>query len=285
MPSPTSKRTRSSTAAAPPDSAATVPKRRARATKSPAVTATSAAGTANGKRKAGLAPPPLNTAPPCRAGAEDEPDGPPVLPPPSSRTSAFKQLAAAKLWYRDSSPSPVPRNPQRTEAAAGGVRLAGSKRKLDTIAPAPSSRKHKATFQANVRRVISALKSASVKIRNLTDSVGLLKREGVYFGLVKFATTAGSRKRPARFLRLPHDSAMCEVHEFLCSPLTWGLDKMPSLLISVTGDAAGEKRLRPSAERDMFLALCYAASSTNAWIMDGGTDGGIMHLIGKMKNM
>lgn len=59
---------------------------------------------------------------------------------------------------------------------------------------------------------------------------------------------------------------------------SWQL-RMPSVIFSVTGSAA-EFSLRPKF-RDVFVAaLLNATRSTNAWIVSGGTDTGIMKMVG-----
>jgi hypothetical protein len=59
---------------------------------------------------------------------------------------------------------------------------------------------------------------------------------------------------------------------------TWRM-KMPSVIFSVTGNAAPFE-MRPKFKEHFTSALLYATRSTNAWIVTGGTDAGIMKLVG-----
>jgi hypothetical protein len=88
----------------------------------------------------------------------------------------------------------------------------------------------------------------------------------------------------ARFLRVPADIDMDELHQFLTNKATWGLDSHPSLLISITGQA-GNVNLRPNHLKRLSTGLMGAALSTDAWIVTGGMDAGIMNTIGKMQSM
>jgi hypothetical protein len=58
----------------------------------------------------------------------------------------------------------------------------------------------------------------------------------------------------------------------------WQMD-MPSVIFSVTGSAQ-EFTLRPKFRDTFMSALLNATRSTNAWIVTGGSDSGIMKLVG-----
>ena len=59
---------------------------------------------------------------------------------------------------------------------------------------------------------------------------------------------------------------------------TWKME-MPSVIFSVTGSAE-EFTLRPKFRDTFMSALLNATRSTNAWIVTGGSDSGIMKLVG-----
>ena len=54
---------------------------------------------------------------------------------------------------------------------------------------------------------------------------------------------------------------------------------MPSVIFSVTGSAQ-EFTLRPKFRDTFMSAVLNATRSTNAWIVTGGSDAGIMKLVG-----
>ena len=60
--------------------------------------------------------------------------------------------------------------------------------------------------------------------------------------------------------------------------IEWGLEP-PSVIISVTGNA-NDVKLRPQFEEQFKAALLSATRSTNAWITTGGTNVGVMRLVG-----
>ena len=66
----------------------------------------------------------------------------------------------------------------------------------------------------------------------------------------------------------------------LCSFMTveWGVAP-PSVIISVTGNAQ-DISLRPLFEEQLKAALLNATRCTNAWITTGGSNSGIMKLVG-----
>jgi hypothetical protein len=87
---------------------------------------------------------------------------------------------------------------------------------------------------------------------------------------------------PAHFLKLPKDAPASAVYRLLVGKEGWGLHP-PSLVLSITGSArkieiagGGLTALR------LFAAhLNSVGLSTNAWVISGGTDSGIMHMVAK----
>ena len=59
----------------------------------------------------------------------------------------------------------------------------------------------------------------------------------------------------------------------------WKLE-VPSLIISVTGDASESRELRPDSNRKFTHALINASLRTKAWIVTGGSNRGIMKAMG-----
>ena len=67
--------------------------------------------------------------------------------------------------------------------------------------------------------------------------------------------------------------------EYLFHPESWNLKK-PNLIISVTGGA--QKFSLPYLVKKAFKrGLIKAAASTKAWIISGGTNNGVMRLVGE----
>ena len=99
------------------------------------------------------------------------------------------------------------------------------------------------------------------------------------FGTVRFSS---SRRRPAPWICVSaHNSDIPrKLHLLMCGHQSiWNL-KTPTSLISVTGGALS---LKMSDKQKMIFqrGLISAASTTNAWIMTGGTDTGVMQMVGK----
>jgi hypothetical protein len=71
-----------------------------------------------------------------------------------------------------------------------------------------------------------------------------------------------------------------EVYQFMTEE--WQLSA-PSLILSVTGDAAMTKDLRPKFKENLNDSLTVVLKKTAAWTFTGGTDGGVMKLFGELK--
>ena len=114
--------------------------------------------------------------------------------------------------------------------------------------------------------------------RNL-HSVDVELKTAHGFGAVRFSS---SRRRPAPWICVSAQNSRIsqKLHVLMCGEHSiWNL-KAPTSLISVTG---GAMSLNMSDKQKMIFqrGLIGAASTTNAWIMTGGTDTGVMKLVGK----
>lgn len=57
--------------------------------------------------------------------------------------------------------------------------------------------------------------------------------------------------------------------------------KTPSVVLSVVGSAQWDPELDPMLERGFVKGLALAAEASNAWVTTGGTNTGVMALVGK----
>ena len=92
------------------------------------------------------------------------------------------------------------------------------------------------------------------------------------FGRLTFATG----NRSAHFVRISDTTSAATLAHFL--EKYWRL-RRPDVLISVTGSAAS-LQLTAQLQRVFDRGLAAAAAMTNAWIFTGGTDSGVMKLVG-----
>lgn len=78
------------------------------------------------------------------------------------------------------------------------------------------------------------------------------------------------------YMRVPtsysNEDKVGEVYDFLINNhQTFDL-QLPSLVLSVTGDAGPPKTLRPKYMDTLKAGLVTAVKSTDAWILDGGME-------------
>ena len=85
-----------------------------------------------------------------------------------------------------------------------------------------------------------------------------------------------SGTRTARFIRVSDTTSVGALSHFL--EKFWRLPR-PDVLLSVTGSAAS-LQLTSTLQRVFDRGLATAAAMTNAWIFTGGTDSGVMKLVG-----
>eukprot|EP00913_Durusdinium_trenchii_P020376 g19142.t1 len=69
------------------------------------------------------------------------------------------------------------------------------------------------------------------------------------------------------------------VNMVMRSPSVWDLEA-PRLLLSIVG-GAGEMNLDPAVEAHFCEELVGAAKQTHGWVITGGTDSGVMDLVGR----
>ena len=109
---------------------------------------------------------------------------------------------------------------------------------------------------------------------------GLLDRQGLGFGRIEFPED----KDPKPFIRVPwntnRDSISTDPRLLLdFVERVWGLER-PNLVVSITGGALD---MKTSDELQLVLLdLVSFARKTSAWLTTGGTNGGIMKLIGEL---
>ena len=94
-------------------------------------------------------------------------------------------------------------------------------------------------------------------------------------GMIAFSSMAS---RPARFLAFADTASPAYLAHFLRR--NWGL-KTPEVLITVVGSAQGFD-LEPLLEAAFGEGLASAATRADAWIVTGGTDTGVMKLVGNV---
>ena len=98
----------------------------------------------------------------------------------------------------------------------------------------------------------------------------------VSFGSVRFS---GSKQMPAKWAAFSSESRSEDVVSLLCD--TWGLPK-PPVLISVTGSALPLNEMSSKSKAIFRRGLREAARQTSAWILTGGTNTGVMKMVGAM---
>jgi hypothetical protein len=93
------------------------------------------------------------------------------------------------------------------------------------------------------------------------------------FGRIYFQNTL----RSAKFLRISDTSSLGLLVSFMLKH--WSLPS-PEVIFSVTGGAA-DFNLTPNVRDAFYQGLIFAAVTTQAWIISGGTDTGVMKLVGE----
>ena len=96
------------------------------------------------------------------------------------------------------------------------------------------------------------------------------------FGSVRFAST---KRMPSKWAAFSSDSSAADVCELLTR--IWTLPQ-PPVLISITGAAKELTEMRPKDKLIFRRGLREAARKTGAWILTGGTNSGVMKMVGNM---
>eukprot|EP00736_Rhodelphis_marinus_P008717 Rmarinus@m.29660 len=105
------------------------------------------------------------------------------------------------------------------------------------------------------------------------------KQKANVFGMVRFEQS-GATVNVANFVRVANDTPAHDIAELLMSK--WNMYQ-PGLLISVTGGAM-DFHLPSSLRRTFSLGLMKTASAARAWLTTGGTDAGVMRLVGQARS-
>jgi len=112
------------------------------------------------------------------------------------------------------------------------------------------------------------------------------KGEPAFHGEINFVGKDTRSPPPFIVTRVPSNDAELQEDARLMAEYmqtTWGL-KPPRVLISVTGGAQAFK-MRPRLERVFARGLVRSAQNTNAWIVTGGLDSGVMDYVGRAVRM
>lgn len=95
-------------------------------------------------------------------------------------------------------------------------------------------------------------------------------------GAVRFHSTA---QEPSLWAKVQSSISEELLNELIMN--TWKEHK-PSAVISITGGASEFKSLMPSDKLVIERGLSAAIKTTNAWLMTGGTDSGVMKFVGRI---
>ena len=82
---------------------------------------------------------------------------------------------------------------------------------------------------------------------------------------------------PAWYIRVSHETDVLKLVEFVSG--RWKVPE-PKVIISITGAAQGF-RMQPHVHEVVNEGLVRAAKQTSAWLVTGGTDTGVMKLVGE----
>ena len=82
-----------------------------------------------------------------------------------------------------------------------------------------------------------------------------------------------------KFIRVDHKTEATDMIQYLYGKKGWALTP-PKLILSITGGAQNFT-ISPQMRNAFSKGLMKAAISTGAWIMTGGTNAGVMKLVGQ----
>jgi len=105
------------------------------------------------------------------------------------------------------------------------------------------------------------------------------KKTPAYYGFLKFI--GYNNRSPAPFICVSQQTPIPEFSQYVYAQ--WKLAP-PRVILSVTGGAQAFQ-MRPRLESMFSQGLGDAAKSTDAWIITGGTDTGVMEFVGKAVRM
>ena len=102
---------------------------------------------------------------------------------------------------------------------------------------------------------------------------------GAAWGGLRLPTEHQPRTMPTKWAAVGPDSETADVLDLLTR--TWQL-QWPHVIISVTGAAVGHvDDLSPATRAVVQRGLLDAVRATKAWVVTGGTDGGVVRLVGE----
>ena len=133
------------------------------------------------------------------------------------------------------------------------------------------------TGNSDVLSTSMTRKKQTRKVPNSSILASLRMHDGSHarFGAVRFS---GSKYAPSKWAAVSVHSKVGDAYQMIQD--AWNLTR-PPVIISVTGSAL-DTNLKP---KDMVIfrrGLRNAARATNAWIVTGGTNQGVMKLVGSM---
>ena len=210
--------------------------------------------------------------------AEDDKEGAPsaALPRRGERASALPAFIARvasdrSLSVRGRSYSNLVDEPQASPAAAAAATFA-------LLEPHERERLSKAASKiAAVWRTYLACRRMQLSLIQSfqPDAFRLKSGEPAEYGQVAFE--AHGAREPARYIRLSDESDVDRVVGLVRT--VWDV-RDAQVVISLTGGAL-DLKLKPHVHDVFNRGLVRAAQQTNAWIVTGGTDTGVMKLVGE----
>ena len=205
------------------------------------------------------------------------------------------------VTYVDTSASHEPR-PSTTSTSGGGLYKGvsgssiGSPMKYEAVSSAvpdtpvgpeknrePASERLKRAVRKYINRKLAV--SAPATFRTLAPDFRA-KVQICDFGRLRFIGHASAARRdPPRFMHLaatrePYLDSKSYAKRVLSMMSNHWAVPGASIVISITGSAQ-ELTIKPRLEKSFKRGLAQAALATNAWIVTGGTDSGVMSLVGK----
>eukprot|EP01046_Picozoa_sp_COSAG06_P029818 COSAG06_NODE_2792_length_6276_cov_13.340780_2_plen_1650_part_00 len=238
------------------------------------------------------------------SGSSSGSAGSACLDPLTPRAAAARQSASAALravgrpWVRGArgvstaapiaQPAPAPALQLESLSSTSSKNSSGSSDEKPPLA----SRHHRPAVHADTDTDTAAVQSAdndAVSIRHgrlqfAGDKREVVNEQACHVSDAHVAPWAVVRARRDQYQSMPKPSYRFARLEGLRKTLhlmqhEWKLE-VPSLIISVTGDASKSFDLRPEYHRMFTHALVNASLRTKAWIITGGSNRGIMKAMG-----
>ena len=185
--------------------------------------------------------------------------------PETAAEDRNSMLARKKNGFAASLPSLLPE--KRT---MGSILRKVSVRALQESAIERAQKREKAAkrIQNAFRLIINTFKHYGGQLFVMADG------SQACFGTIAFSNSFVAK--PARFLGFADSTSVAYLANFISHQ--WDL-RTPDVLISVVGSAQ-DFQMSKHLESIFSVGLSSAATTTNAWIFTGGTDTGVMKLVG-----